>query len=302
MKTLSNGTGGCVLGIGEALWDLLPEGARAGGAPANFAFHVSQLGLEGRLVSAVGTDIAGRRLCALLRSRGLRVSARQVSYPTGSVRVTLDDAGKPEYVIREGTAWDNIPFTPALEKLARNARAICFGTLAQRSPVSRATILRVLDAMPDEEGRYKIFDINLRQNYYSREVIEASLLRCNILKINDEELKIVGEMFGLEGASDEAVCRELMQRYGLRIVILTCGEKGSSVYTPGDCSRQEPRKVDIEDTVGAGDSFTAAFIAALLSGRGIAESHRLATDVSAFVCTQQGAMPKLPEALAARLR
>lgn len=302
MKTLSNGNKGCVLGIGEAVWDLLPEGARAGGAPANFAFHVSQLGLEGRLVSAVGTDIEGRRLCARLRSRGLRVSARQVSYPTGSVQVTLDAAGKPEYVIREGTAWDNIPFTPPLEKLARNARAICFGTLAQRSPVSRATILRVLDAMPDEEGRYKIFDINLRQNYYSREVTEASLQRCNILKINDEESKIVGEMFGLKGASDEALCRELMQRYGLRIVILTCGKKGSSVFTPEGSSRQEPRKIDIGDTVGAGDSFTAAFISALLSGRGIAEAHRLATDVSAFVCTQHGAMPKLPEALAARLR
>lgn len=302
MNIRSHRNNGCVIGIGEALWDRFPEGARVGGAPANFAYHIARLGLPGRIVSAVGDDPEGGRLCARLRRRGLFVSAKSVPFPTGSVQVTLDAAGKPEYDIREDAAWDNIPFTPALEKLARSARAVCFGTLAQRSPVSRGTILRFLDAMPDEKGRYKIFDINLRQNYYTQEVIEESLKRCNILKINDEELETVSGMFRLTGESDEASCRELMRRYGLEILILTCGADGSRVFTPEGGSYQKPEKIIIGDTVGAGDSFTAAFTAALLTGRGIGEAHRLAAQVSAFVCTQHGAMPELPEAFKTQLR
>ena len=302
MNIQSNKNEGCIIGIGEVLWDCFPEGAKAGGAPANFAYHLSQLGLPGRIVSAVGNDPEGRRLCTELRRRGLFVSAKSINFPTGSVQVTLDAAGKPEYDIREGTAWDNIPFTPALEKLARSACAICFGTLAQRRIVSRETIRRFLDAMPDEKGRYKIFDINLRQNYYTREVIEESLKRCNILKINDEELKIVSRMFCPAGETDEALCRELMRRYGLEILILTCGADGSLVFTPEGSSHRQPRKIEIGDTVGAGDSFTAAFAAALLCGRDITEAHQLATEVSAFVCTQHGAMPELPEKFRASLR
>ena len=291
-----------IVGMGEALWDVLPEGKKIGGAPANFAYHVSQFGFDSRVVSAVGRDELGEEILKVFNEKKLKMQIEQVDYPTGTVQVTLDDEGVPCYEIKEGVAWDNIPFTDELKRLALSTRAVCFGSLAQRNEVSRATINRFLDTMPDIDGQLKIFDINLRQDFYSKEVLRESFRRCNVLKINDEELAVVGSMFGLEGMQPGEQCRTLLDRYGLRIVILTCGAAGSSVFAPDTRSYLPSTRVEVADTVGAGDSFTASFLAALLSGLGIGEAHRLAVDVAAHVCSQHGAMPRLPERFTARLR
>ena len=170
-----------VIGLGEALFDVLPEGKKLGGAPANFAYHVSQFGLESCAVSAMGDDELGKELEKELNDHHLNYQIDKVAYPTGTVQVSLDANGIPCYDIKEGAAWDNIPYTPALEKLAKNCTAACFGSLAQRNEVSRNTIYRFLDHMPKEEGILKIFDINLRQGFYTKEIITESIKRCNIL-------------------------------------------------------------------------------------------------------------------------
>ena len=290
-----------VVGMGEALWDVLPEGKKLGGAPANFAYHVSQFGLESRVVSAVGDDKLGKEILDNFRKKELNGIVETVPYPTGTVQVTLDDVGVPCYDIKEGVAWDNIPYTDALEELARQTRAVCFGSLAQRSVVSRQTIGRFLDAMPDTPDTLKIFDINLRQNFYTKEVLCDSMRRCNILKINDEELVTVSRMFGYPGIDLQDKCWILLGKYNLKMLILTCGVNGSYVFTPGCVSFVETPRVQVADTVGAGDSFTAAFVSAILKGKTVNEAHRLAVNTSAFVCTQQGAMPVLPDSLRERL-
>ena len=287
--------------MGEALWDVLPEGKKLGGAPANFAYHVSQFGLESRVVSAVGQDKLGAEILENFRQKQLYGLIETVPYPTGTVQVELDAEGVPCYDIKEGVAWDNIPYTQALEGLASQTRAVCFGSLAQRSIVSRQTIHRFLDAMPDDADTLRIFDINLRQGFYTKEILCDSFRRCNILKINDEELVTVSRMFGYPGIDLQDKCWILLAKYNLKMLILTCGVNGSYVFTPGHVSFVETPKVQVADTVGAGDSFTAAFVAATLKGLPVAEAHRLAGDTSAYVCTQQGAMPVLPESLTSRL-
>lgn len=286
-----------VVGMGEALWDVLPEGKKLGGAPANFAYHVSQFGLGSRVVSAVGDDKLGHEILNNFREKGLDCLIETVPYPTGTVQVTLDDAGVPCYDIKEGVAWDNIPYTLALNSLARETRAVCFGSLAQRSVVSRKTINRFLDTMPDGEGQLKIFDINLRQNFYTKEVLCQSMQRCNVLKINDEELVTISRMFGYPGIDLQDKCWILLGKYDLKMLILTCGVNGSYVFTPGRVYFQETPHVEVADTVGAGDSFTAAFVSGILKGMPVEDAHRLAVCTSAYVCTQQGAMPVLPREL-----
>lgn len=286
-----------IVGMGEALWDVLPEGKKIGGAPANFAYHVSQFGLNSCVVSAVGEDKLGKEILDNFDEKQLTYQIEQVPYPTGTVQVELDEAGVPCYDIKEGVAWDNIPFTPELEDLARRTRAVCFGSLAQRSIVSRETINRFLDTMPEGEDQWKIFDINLRQGFYTKEILCVSMRKCNILKINDEELITLSRMFGWPGIDLEDKCWILLAKFNLRMLILTCGVNGSYVFTPGEISFVETPKVEVADTVGAGDSFTAAFVAAILKGKSVADAHHLAVKVSAYVCTCNGAMPKLPEKL-----
>lgn len=289
-----------VVGMGEALWDVLPEGKKIGGAPANFAYHVSQFGLNSRVVSAVGDDKLGMEILDNFREKKLNAMVEIVPYPTGTVQVELDAEGVPCYDIKEGVAWDNIPYTPALEDLAKHTKAVCFGSLAQRSVVSRDTINRFIDAMPAEDT-LKIFDINLRQGFYIKEILCNSFSKCNILKINDEELVTVSRMFGYPGIDLQDKCWILLAKYNLKMLILTCGVNGSYVFTPGNVSFVETPRVEVADTVGAGDSFTAAFVSSILSGLSIGEAHKLAVETSAYVCTQNGAMPVLPQSLKDRV-
>lgn len=284
-----------VVGLGEALWDCLPEGRKIGGAPANFAYHASQFGYNSYAVSAVGNDALGDETLEALKSNGLNVVMPRVDYPTGKVQVTLDEDGVATYDIKEGSAWDNIPFTPDIEALAKQCQAVCFGSLAQRSEVSRSTIYRFLDATPHDCMR--IFDINLRQNFYCKEVIQESLRRSNVLKINDEELVVLGRMFGYPGLDIENKCWLILGKYNLDMLILTCGVNGSYVFSKGAMSYLETPKVEVADTVGAGDSFTGSFVASILSGKTVPEAHRIGVGVSAYVCTQNGAMPVIPEEL-----
>ena len=289
-----------IVGLGEALWDCLPNGSKLGGAPANFAYHTSQFGFEAYAVSALGNDALGDQTVKEFDEKQLRYIMPRVAYPTGTVQVTLDQQGVPTYDIKQGVAWDNIPFTPEVEALAKRTDCVCFGSLAQRSEVSRTTINRFIDAMPNDS--LKIFDINLRQNFYTKEIIQDSLRKCDILKINDEELVTIGRLFNYPGLDMENKCWLILVKYNLTMLGLTCGTNGSYVFAPAEKSFQPTPHVDVVDTVGAGDSFTGSFAAAILSGMPLADAHRLAVEVSAYVCTQQGAMPRLPQKLIDRVK
>lgn len=283
-----------VVGMGEALWDVLPEGKKIGGAPANFAYHVSQFGLQSCVVSAIGDDALGKEIIENFTSKGLDQLIAEVPYPTGTVQVEIDQTGIPLYDIKENVAWDNIPYTEHLDALAKRTKAVCFGSLAQRNVVSRETINHFLDTMPKDDDSLIVFDVNLRQGFYNKEILCKSMQNCNILKINDEELITVSRMFGYPGIDLQDKCWILLGKYNLKMLILTCGINGSYVFTPGNVSFQPTPKVEVADTVGAGDSFTAAFIASILKGKSVTEAHTIAVKTSAFVCTQKGAMPILP--------
>ncbi|MBR5076235.1 MAG: carbohydrate kinase [Bacteroidales bacterium] len=276
-----------IVGIGEILWDMLPSGKALGGAPANFAYHAQRLGEEGWAVSAIGDDPLGAEIMDIVTDKKLRNIIAVTDKPTGTVQVSLDDKGVPSYNIMEDVAWDNIPFTPEMEALAARADAVCFGSLVQRM-ASRDSVLRFLRATRPEALR--VFDINLRQHYYSPEVIDESLKLANILKINDDEIRIVADMFGL-GDDDTAACRALVERYALKLVILTKGADGSEVITAEEAIPQAVGKVNVVDTVGAGDSFTAAFVVAYLRGDSLSDAQRLANETAAYVCSCKGAMP-----------
>ena len=284
-----------VIGIGEALWDMLPEGKKLGGAPANFAYHACQFGLEGMAVSAIGQDSLGEEIVEALEAHHLPYHLDRVEYPTGTVQVTLDQQGVPQYEIKTDVAWDNIPYTKELAALAADCKAVCFGSLAQRNAVSRESIGLFLQAVPKD--CLKVFDINLRQDFYNREVLEESFRRCDILKINDEELVVISRMFELPGLSLEEKCRSLIKTYNLQMLILTCGVNGSYVFYDGGMSFLDTPKVTVADTVGAGDSFTGAFVGSLLNGKTVPEAQETAVKVSAYVCTQSGAMPEVPDTL-----
>lgn len=286
-----------IVGMGEALWDCLPDGRKIGGAPANFAYHVKQFGFKSLAISAIGKDELGAEIVEKFNQRNLEHLLETVDYPTGTVQVTLDQKGIPCYEICEDVAWDNIPYTDRLDEIAHNCQVVCFGSLAQRNPESRETINRFIDSMPLAEDTLKVFDINLRQHFYTEETIVNSLNKCNVLKINDEELVIVSRMFGYPELSQSDACRRILETYGLKMLILTCGTDGSYVFTSDETSFQPTPKVQVADTVGAGDSFTGSFIASILKGKTIPEAHKRAVEVSAYVCTQNGAMPVLPAQL-----
>lgn len=276
-----------VVGIGELLWDVFPNEKKAGGAPINFVYHASQLGAEGYAISAVGNDVFGAEILQELEKNHIRHHIETIEHPTGSVLVELNE-GKPTYTIIEGVAWDYIPLTQESIELVKRADAICYGTLAQRATTSRQTISTLLTHAPEEALRF--FDINIRQHFYSKELIESCLEKANVFKINDEELELLRPMFALEGSSEE-VCRWFMDTYALRYLILTAGSDYSTIFSGSDISTIKTPKVTVADTVGAGDSFSGAFVYAILTGKSLQEAHQSAVDISAFVCTQQGAWP-----------
>ena len=281
-----------VVGLGEILWDVFPTRKVLGGAPANFAYHISQFGFNGYAVSAIGNDLLGKEILTSLEKKKLNYLIETTDYPTGTVQVTLCGAGIPHYEICEGAAWDNIPFTQRIENLAKSTKVVCFGSLAQRSEVSRTTIKKFIEAMPDDS--IKICDINLRLDYYTKAIVDNSIKMSNMLKINDEEVIKINKLFDWSG-SEEEICRRLLQEYELRILILTKGTEGSYVFTPDLTSFLPSPRVHVADTVGAGDSFTAAFTAAYLNGQTVEEAHCLAAEVAAYVCQQHGAMPRLAD-------
>ena len=281
-----------VVGLGEVLWDVFPEGKKLGGAPLNFSHHCAQLGARAFPVSAVGADADGEEIRRILASKNLPDSFVQTdpAHPTGRVDVTLQD-GKPNYEICEGVAWDHIPMNENLRVLASEADAVCFGSLAQRSPVSRATIHAFLEAMRPDALR--IFDVNLRQIFYSKEILEASLRKSNVFKLSDEELPVVAEMFGLEG-DVSAKLRSLRGMFALRLVALTRGSEGSLLVTADEISDHPGFPAKVVDTVGAGDSFTATLCMGLLQNLSLDEINQRAGRVASFVCSQSGATPPLP--------
>lgn len=283
----SNNKKPVVVGIGELLWDMLPTGKKAGGAPINFVYHASQLGAEGYAISAVGNDDLGREILKELDDNSIRYLIEKVPYPTGTVQVTLQD-GIPDYVIDERVAWDHLSPTSDAIDLAERVDAICFGTLGQRSAQSRETIQAILSFAPDEA--YRCFDINLRQHYYTKELIEESLYLANVFKINDGELAILRDMFHLEGTEKE-VANWFIERYNLRMLVLTAGDSHSSIYTVKEESTLQTPKVRIADTVGAGDAFSGALILSLLNGASLKEAHEFAVGTAAYVCTKEGAWP-----------
>ncbi|MFC4676334.1 carbohydrate kinase family protein [Dysgonomonas termitidis] len=274
-----------VIGIGELLWDILPSGKKAGGAPVNFAFHASQTGADGYAISALGDDALGNELMHELDKNKINYLIEKVGYPTGTVQVTLNE-GIPQYTINENVAWDYIPLTESMKQLVSKADAICFGTLAQRSPVSGNTTLGLLRLV--KEDAYKLFDINLRQHFYSKDIIGNSLMHANSFKVNDEELEVLKTLFSLDMENEQA-CRWFLSRFGLKLVILTAGELYSTVYTPGETSTIETPKVKVADTVGAGDCFSGVLITALLKGKTLKEAHSMAVNAAAHVCSCQGA-------------
>lgn len=277
-----------VVGIGELLWDVFPDGKKAGGAPINFVYHATQLGAKGYAVSAVGNDDLGREILSRLKQSGINGIIEHVDYPTGKVLVTLQN-GIPEYEIVQNAAWDHLPCSAKAVQILQRADAVCFGTLALRNSDSREHILQMLSCVPDTA--VKLYDINLRQHYYSSELIETLLKRANVFKINIDEMAVIRPLFNLNG-NDEEVCRALMRRYNLKYVIFTAGEKFSTVYATDETSYFETPAVKVADTVGAGDSFSAAFVYSLLTGKSLQQAHQTAIKVSAFVCTREGAWPK----------
>lgn len=277
-----------VVGIGELLWDIFPTGKRAGGAPVNFVYHATQLGVTGYAISAIGKDELGNEILQELDKNNIVYSIDSLDYPTGTVKVKLNN-GIPSYTIVENVAWDHIPLTQRSIDLVKKADAICYGTLSLRNEDSRKTITTLLSYAPKESLRF--YDINLRQHYYSKDLIENLLQVANVFKINDEELITLKDLFNLKD-TDEYVCKYFLNKYNLKYLILTAGDKYSIVYSKNEISRIETPKVEVADTVGAGDSFSGAFVQGILTGKTLKESHQQAVKISAFVCTQTGAWPE----------
>lgn len=283
-----------VAGIGELLWDMLPEGKQLGGAPTNFGYHAFQAGCRAFVISAIGADSSGKEILVRFDELGLDKNYVQQNgaFPTGTVTVSLDDNGIPSYVIHENVAWDHIVWNNHLETLAKSVDAVCFGSLAQRNGESGQTILNFLKTT--RQDCLRVFDINLRQSFFNREIIVQSLELSTILKLNEDELPVVAGILGMSGTEDELL-QQLRQMYQLKLIALTKGNKGSVLFTEKERLFAEAPKVKIADTVGAGDSFTAVLVAGLLQNHDLKQIHEKATRVSAFVCTQKGATPEMQE-------
>ncbi len=285
-----------IVGVGEVVWDMLPGGKQLGGAPLNFAYFAKALGARSYAISAIGRDVLGDETCQKLSGTGVDMTfLERNDLPTGRVLVTIDSDGNPQYEILENVAWDAIECPPEVIKLVSDTDAICWGSLAQRSERSKSSILKMLDAASGD--CLKVFDINIRQHYCTKEVAEESLKRADVLKLNEDELLKVSEMFSITGEV-QAVINSLITMFNLKEIIHTQGALCSEVYdVNGLRSRIMTPKVKVADTIGAGDSFTAAYIVSRLNGQDIKSAHETAVKISAFVCTQNGAINPLPNEL-----
>ena len=283
-------------GLGEILWDILPAGKQLGGAPANFAYHAQALGAKGVVVSCVGDDELGKEILSRLGGLGLdcRFIAVDKAHPTGTVTVKLDENGKADFTIHENVAWDFIPLDAGLLELAAQTDAVCFGSLCQRWEVSRNTVRRFLQATKPDCIR--VLDINIRQSYYNKDIVHTMLQVSDVLKLNDEELPVVAELLDMTG-SETNIFSQLTERYALRLIALTRGASGSRLYAQGEDSNHPGFPAQVADTVGAGDSFTAAMTLGLLQGKELDRINEDANRVASYVCTQSGATPKLPDGL-----
>lgn len=296
LSTMSEASPFRVVGIGEVLWDLLPSGRQLGGAPANFVFHAQSLGTSACVISRIGDDAGGEAIRDCFERLGLSVSGLQKDAvaPTGTVTVKLSGQGIPEYTIHENVAWDRIEVTSEARSAVRDCEAICFGSLAQRSERSRASIRELLQSAAG--ASWRIFDINLRQRFYHRQAIEESLQLANVLKLNDQELPVLAEMFGIAGSQEQQI-EVLAARFALRAVALTRGADGSLLWLDGRLSELGAQPVAVKDTVGAGDAFTAGLVAGLLRRMDLDAIHRAASEVARFVCSCDGGTPPLPQSL-----
>lgn len=278
------------VGIGELLWDLLPTGKLVGGAPSNFAYHTQQQGAFSCIVSAVGNDSNGKEIKEALLEKNLTTNYIQtVDYPTGTVDVNLNPLGEPSYSINENVAWDYISLPKNIDKQIKHTAILCFGSLAQRNAHTRNSIKKIIQKVNDD--CLIVFDINIRQSYYNKEIIQESLEICNVLKLNIDELAILRSLFNLKGLDDKVVIEKLMKQYNLKLVALTYGSKGSVLITPTDESQLETPKINVIDTIGAGDSFTATMAMEFVKGESLDKVHQRAIEVSSFVCQSNGAMP-----------
>lgn len=286
MKDLQN-----VIGIGELLWDVLPNGKKLGGAPCNFVYHSQKQGAKALVLSAVGNDDFGKEILDVLKKKNISSELIQVNdKSTSTVDVTLNKDGVPEYTIHENVAWDFIELNNNTKQAVSNADIICFGSLAQRNKVSQSTINNLL--VQCKTSALVVYDVNLRQNFYNREIIEKSLQLCNVLKLNEDELPVVCDLMSINAESEEEQIYSLIKCYNLKLVAFTQGGEGSLLMTPNERSYLQTPKVEVKDTVGAGDSFTAVMIMGFAKGNSLKEIHQKAVEISAFVCTQNGAMPE----------
>lgn len=277
----------CV-GLGEVLFDIFDNKPKLGGAPANFAYHCKMQGLDAMVVSALGDDKLGQIARSQLALCFLANYIPTVKEETGYVNVKLDTDGIANYTFSLNSAYDNIPLTEELLEIAKNVNVVCFGSLAQRNPNSRNSIYAFLDAMNDNS--IKIYDINLRQNFYSKEVILESLHRSNIFKCNEDEIDIICDYLDCKHTSDDLFAK--LQSLNVHCFIFTKGADESEIFLNDSYSRIKTPKVKVVDTVGAGDSFTATFITSLLKGDDLVTAHNKAVKLAAFVCEQRGAMPQ----------
>lgn len=280
-----------VAGIGEILWDLLPSGRQLGGAVTNFAYHVNALGIAAAPISAVGADALGADILAQVAAWGLSTDYLRTldTFPTGTVSVALDSEGIPSYTIHTEVAWDHLAWSEALAALAPTLRAVCFGTLSQRSPESRATVQRFVAATAPHCLR--VCDINLRQQFHSPALIRESLQLATVLKLNHEELPQIAEAVGVSVHSERAALERLCQSFGLSLVALTRGSHGSLLVTPTEASEFPGLTVSVVDTIGAGDAFTAALVVGLLNGDPLDTLNEAANRRAAQVCQHAGGIP-----------
>jgi fructokinase len=291
-----------VVGLGELLWDLLPSGRHLGGAPANFAYSTHLLGNRGVVASRIGADELGREARQRLLALGLTDQFLQVDpeHPTSTVNVRLNPDGQPRFEITDAVAWDFLESTPTWEALARSAEAVCFGSLAQRHRASNATIQDFLDASRPDALR--IFDVNLRQSFYSREIIAESLNRADLVKLNHEEVPIVADMLSLGSVDDGSFCAELIGKFDSQLVCVTRGGAGSLLFSKDGVHEHAGFKVRVADAVGAGDAFTAGLVHEYMLGSSLEKMNDTANRMGAWVASQRGAMPALPkEGLASAL-